>query len=103
MELKQIRSAVRKSAIIWQNHALERLFKRGISREEVKQTILNGEIIECYPDDYPLPSVLMFHKAEKPLHVVLAYNETNHTVYIITVYVPDLAHFEEDFKTRKIL
>jgi len=67
----------------------------------VKEVIFFGEIIEEYPNDYPLPSALMFYNEIKPLHVVLSYNESNHKTYIITAYEPDLNHFEADFKTRR--
>ena len=36
-----------------------------------------------------------------PLHVVVAYDEMNRTVYIITVYRPDERYFEEDLITRR--
>lgn len=38
---------------------------------------------------------------DQPLHAVAAFDETTKTVYIITVYKPDLDHFEEGFRTRK--
>jgi len=44
--------------------------------------IFLGEIIEEYPNDYPLPSCLMFYNDIKPLHVVLSYNETNQKTYL---------------------
>jgi hypothetical protein len=77
------------------------MLERNISRNEVKEVISLGEIIEEYPNDYPLPSGLMFYNDIKPLHVVLSYNETNKMTYIITAYKPDLNHFEADFKTRR--
>lgn len=75
--------------------------KRGISRQDVKETMSAGEIIEEYPEDYPLPSCLMFYGNPKALHVVLSYNGENRTIYVITAYVPDLRHFEKDLKTRR--
>ncbi len=40
----------------------------------MKQTILNGKIIEDYSDDYPFPSVLIAYvDKNKPLHVLVAY------------------------------
>jgi hypothetical protein len=101
MDIQKIRKSVKESNINWNKHSLERMMKRGIAREEVRQAVLQGEIIEEYPNDYPLPSCLIFSSRLKPLHVVLAYNEENQTIYIITVYIPDLKHFENDLKTRK--
>jgi len=39
-------------------NALERMMEQGISRTQVKQAISQGSIIEYYPDDYPIPSLL---------------------------------------------
>jgi len=76
--------------------------ERGISRNEVKQTLLKGELIEEYHDDHPFPSGLFFNTNEgKPLHVVAAIDIENEWCYIITAYRPDSEHFEQDFKTRK--
>lgn len=101
MDIERIRKSVVGGLISWQKHALTRMLERNISRNEVKEAICSGEIIEEYPDDYPFPSCLMFYSDLKPLHIVLSYNQANQTAYIITVYRPDLNHFESDFKTRR--
>ncbi len=101
MDIEQIRKTVADSQTNWQRHALTRMLERNISRDDVKNVISKGEIIEEYPNDYPLPSCLMFYMGITPLHVVLSYNETNQTTYIITAYKPDLNHFEADLKTRR--
>ena len=78
------------------------MLERGISRADVVKVILNGEIIEVYKGDEPLPSALIFGWAgKKPLHVVAALDENSDICYIITVYHPDDKHFERNFKTRK--
>jgi len=47
-------------------------------------------------------SCLLFSIIEnKPIHVVLSFDETNKKVYIITVYEPTMDEFLEDFKTRR--
>ena len=40
-------------------HAAKRLEQRGIFLSDVIACIMNGEIIEQYPDDYPYPSCLI--------------------------------------------
>jgi hypothetical protein len=45
MDREQLINAVRNGRIEWQTHALERMMKRGISREIVKQVLLEGEMI----------------------------------------------------------
>lgn len=82
-------------------HCLERMGERDISRADVKHCILEGEIIEDYPDDYPHPSCLIFGYAvnEKVLHVVAG--SDNENIYIITAYFPNNKKFEDDLKTRR--
>ncbi len=77
--------------------------ERGISRTQVKQAILQGRIIEYYPDDYPIPSVLLATLQPNPLHVVVAYDADTLQCHIITAYHPDLAHFQADLTTRRLL
>ncbi|MFA6138122.1 MAG: DUF4258 domain-containing protein [Sulfurimonas sp.] len=88
--------------IFWQKHALQRMFERSISRAEVKFALKNGKIIEEYHEDYPYPSVLVAYvEAVKPLHVVFSYDKESGKLYIITAYIPDTKHFEDDLITRK--
>jgi len=86
----------------WRKHVLQRLAQRGIRQGSVVEILSRGERIEDYPDDAPHPSALFFGWAEgKPLHAVAALDETNEWAYVITVYEPDLEHFETDYKTRR--
>lgn len=81
--------------------ALERLLERGITRQEVIQTLLFGEVIERYPEDRPLPSCLLLYCNDQPLHVVAAVDEAVELVYVVTAYRPDHDHFGPDFRTRR--
>jgi hypothetical protein len=45
MNRYQLREAIQNGMIEWETHTLERMIKRGISREIVKQVLLEGEII----------------------------------------------------------
>jgi len=89
--------------ISWQKHALVRMLERDIYKEEVKKTLLEGELIEEYLDDKPYPSflVLHFNEENKPLHIVASIDKQKLWCYIITVYRPDETHFKDDFKTRR--
>jgi hypothetical protein len=78
------------------------MMERGISRDEVKQALLDGELIEEYPNDNPFPSGLILGFInEIPLHVVLGIDKETNYCYIITAYWPDLEYFESDYKTRR--
>jgi len=87
--------------IVWKKHALVRMMERGISREWVRQAILTGKVIEDYQFDKPFPSYLICSLSPDPLHVVTSYDEQNDRLYVITVYQPDLEHFESDYITRR--
>jgi len=80
-------------------HATNKRLERGITTEEIKQTINNGKIIERYEKDKYTPSCLVFGftNASRPIHVVLSYTPI---VWIITVYEPDEKEWI-DFEKRK--
>ena len=102
MNIKKMRATVRSGRIEWQRHALERMAERGILRDEVKEVMLNGERIEDYPDDYPLPSALFMGKPKnRALHVVAAFNKVSETAFVITAYKPSLEQFEADLRRRR--
>lgn len=104
IDRKILRKIIENGYIRWQRHALERMAGRGITRDSVKQVLLEGEIIEEYINDRPYPSGLFLGWIDKqPLHVVAAVDMKNEWCYVITAYRPDLEHFEEDFKTRRRL
>lgn len=61
-----------------------------------------GERIESYPNDTPLPSYLMLGKGEASvLHVVAADDPEADETIVITTYEPDPEEWEEDLKTKK--
>ena len=87
--------------ILWTTHGLARLQERDISVDDVKNCIMNGEIIEEYPDDFPHPSALIFGYTvkKKIIHVVCGIDEN--VLYLITAYIPTTKKFLEDLKTRR--
>jgi len=84
----------------WTNHILERIFRRGISTEDVKCALTNGEIIEQYPTDYPFPSCLIlgYSAIGEALHVVCGSNGME--LWLITAYFPNPTEWTEDYKKR---
>jgi len=68
----------------------------------VVDVITNGEVIEVYDNDKPFPSKLIFAMVNnRPLHIVLAFDDNNGTCFIVTAYEPNLFKFDIDFKTRR--
>lgn len=83
-------------------HAVRRMFERAIAMDEVLAVIAAGEVIEDYPGDMPLPSVLLLAWIkERPLHAVVAQDRESGKCYVITVYPPDPDLWEPDFRTRR--
>jgi len=62
-----------------------------IQEQEVAEIIVNGEIIEVYPDDKPYQSCLIngTTNENRPIHIVCAYNEEDNLTVVITAYQPD--------------
>lgn len=88
--------------LVFRVHAIQQMFQRSISKNDVLDVIENGDIIREYPDDTPYPSRLMLGWREKrPIHVVAADNPTSGETIIITAYEPDPAIWEADFKKKK--
>ena len=93
---------MRSDRIIFRVHAVERMFKRQVSADDVRHVLATGEVIGDYPDDTPYPSrLLLGWTGERPLHVVAAYNRTDMETIVITVYEPDPNLWEQDLRRRK--
>jgi hypothetical protein len=91
-----------KSKLIFTTHALRRMLRHGIRSDQVRQVLSEGERIEEYPDDTPLPSYLMLGiGAARVLHVVAGDDPEADETIVITTYEPDPNEWEADFKTRK--
>lgn len=92
MDIKEIISLVSKNKYRVSDHAVKRMIKRTIDLKEIKEVVLNGEIIEEYPDDKYSPSCLIYGKTitGRDLHVQISLPPK---VVLITVYVPDPAEW----------
>ena len=88
--------------VIFRIHAIQRMFERRISEENVWQVLQSGEMIEDYSDEMPSPGGLMLgRRGSKPLHVVVTENPTSGEQIVITAYVPDPSQWKTGFKQRK--
>ena len=88
--------------IFFRVHAVQRMFERNVSAKKVSEALQSGETIEDYSSEMPEPSrlVLSFH-GKRPLHIVASENPEANEVTIITVYTPDAAKWNKDFKRRR--
>ena len=88
--------------IIYRIHAIQRMFERRISGENVRQVLQAGEVIEDYSDEMPFPSSLMLgRRGNRPLHVVMAENTEEGESVVITVYEPDPSQWKSGSSNRK--
>ena len=102
MDLDRLRALLAAGRFEWRKHALQRMAERRIAQAVALQVLHSGERIEDYPEDSPYPSALFLAWVEgRPLHAVAALDAEHDWAYIITVYEPDLEHFEPDYRTRR--
>ena len=88
--------------LLFRVHALVRMAQRGISEQEVRRALDDGEVIEEYPNDYPFPSRLVLGRCgDRPIHIVVAENHEEYTLIVITVYVPEPAKWQAGFRKRR--
>ena len=83
LSIEDVRYYCSDDTIVLTNHLLNRIRQRHIQIEDIKNAILNGKIIEQYPNDYPFPSCLIF---SENMHIVCSIGEGY--LYIITAYRP---------------
>jgi hypothetical protein len=78
------------------------MFQRRISDPDIRELLKLGTIIEDYPDDVPYPSCLISGTVNnRPLHVVMAYNNVDSEAIVITAYEPALDTWSENYTRRR--
>jgi hypothetical protein len=101
IEVNDIKQLCNSNALRWTNHVLVRLLQRNIKTEDVEYALLNDEIIEQYPTDYPYPSCLALGMTpdNRNLHIVCGIGGGE--LWLITAYYPDADDWSEDYSVRK--
>ena len=85
--------------LVFRSHAIQRMFEREISEQDIRHILATGRTIEAYPADKPYPSQLVLGWCEsRPIHVVIAENTIEQETIIITVYEPDPDRWEPGFE-----
>ena len=88
--------------LVFRIHALQRMAQRGISPDDIRQSLEHYLVVEEYPDDNPYPSCLVLGWiGKRPLHIVIAENYESQETIVITVYEPDSAKWMPGFMRRK--
>lgn len=102
MKIENIIESIRNDKIRITDHADEETHNDQLSFEEIFVSVINGEIIENYPNDTPYPSCLIYGKnfMNEPIHSVWAYNKATKASVLITTYRPNPNKWIE-WKRRK--
>ena len=91
-----------KGSINFRIHAIQRMFERCFSEEDIRHILDTGETIENYPDDIPYPSRLILgRRGLRPVHIVVVDNNEDNEIILITIYEPDSRQWEVDFRRRR--
>ncbi len=81
-------------------HAVIEAKKDGVEPEDIVYVLLNGKVIEQYPERNRL---LVYGKMlnNVPLHIVCNYSDSE-LLYIVTVYIPSSIEWIANFQKRKL-
>jgi hypothetical protein len=76
MDIENIVVSITNSQVRITDHADEEAVNDGLTFEEIYFSVMQGEIIEDYPNDKPYPSCLILGNnfSGEPIHSVWAYN-----------------------------
>ena len=104
MDIETIRERIRAGNYLIKSHAVQHAVKEGFDRQHMLETILNGKIIEDYPDDQRAlicSSRMTVENTVIYLHVVCEYADPVY-VELITAYIPDEQRWQNPpYKRRK--
>jgi hypothetical protein len=103
MDINDIIDAIRTNRIRITDHADEEAEGDNLIFDEIYFSVLNGEVIENYPNDKPYPSCLIYGQtfSGDPVHSVWAFNEQTQWTVLITAYRPDPTRWINWRKRRK--
>lgn len=99
--IDEIRRKIERGQYEFAKHAVDQSIIRKVTLAQMRQAVMNAEIIEDYPDDKYGPSCLLFGRTQRnrPLHIQCTY-PSRPLIKIITLYEPDPDEWI-DFKVRK--
>ena len=94
MEVEEVKARVRANQYVYSHHADIERRADSLTFAQIEEAILNGEILEQYPDMGRGESCLIVGFSDAiPIHVVCGWRGDQ--IAIITIYVPRLPHFTD--------
>ena len=83
-------------------HSSIRFRERNIKYDDVISSIMTGEIIEQYENDFPNPSCLILGMELNKRYIHVVCGTDTEYLWIITAYYPSEDKWQKDMKTRKV-
>jgi hypothetical protein len=103
VNIETIREQIRAGNYLIKSHAVQHALKEGFERKHMVEAILEGRIIEEYPDDQraPICGRASISNVSLYLHVVCEYADPMYTEFV-TAYIPDVSEWEwPPFRRRR--
>jgi len=101
VDIKAIKAQVRDGNFVVSAHADQEAADEGIDIVEIRDAILNGEILESYSNTGRGTSCLILGFVDdNPIHVVCGWRRES--VVIVTVYIPKPPKFEDPWTRRRL-
>ncbi len=98
-----IQDCIDRRRIHWTYHVRMRSDQRGLTTDSLMMAISTLEIIERYPRDKYLPSFLVRGEwMGTVFHAHLATDVEGDNIRVVTMYVPDAAKWDAEFRVRRI-
>ena len=93
-----IKSSIKNDKYIISKHADDERMNDNLTINEIEESIVNGSILESYPEDKRGHSCLVvgFTSEGKPVHVVCG--KSDDTLIIVTVYIPIPPEFKNPYE-----
>ena len=100
MDIEGIKRRVREGQYAYSQHADDERMEEDLTFAEVEEALLNGEIMERYPDSGRGESCLVVGFAGRtPIHAVCGWR--GEKLVIITVYIPRRPKFVDPWTRRE--
>ena len=97
MDIETIRERVRQGNYLIKSHAVRHASKEGFERTHMVEAILEGTIIEAYPDEQRVlicGKTTLAKTTDIYLHVVCEYADAIY-MELVTAYIPDEQEWEQ--------
>jgi hypothetical protein len=98
--IEQVRTFIIDDTYRFYTHAVIEAKKDGVEPEDIVYVLLNGKIIEQYPERNRL-LVYGTMLNNVPLHVVCNYSDPE-LLYVVTVYIPSSIEWIRNFQKRRL-